>query len=67
MGRWTRAIIHGVSVSILMVAGIILVRGFLHSWEELAQPDFWIEKAVIFGIMAVLMTLFYWRVSRPQS
>jgi hypothetical protein len=49
MKRWKRAVLHGVLVSILMVAGIILVRGFFHSWEELREPDFWVEKAVIFN------------------
>jgi hypothetical protein len=51
----------------MMVVAIVLVRGFFHSWDELRQADFWVEKVVIFGIVAVIMTLFYWRVSRPQS
>jgi hypothetical protein len=67
MSRLQRAVINGVSVGVLMVVAIVLVRGLFHGWDELREPGFWVEKAILFAIVVAVFTLFYWRTSRPKS
>jgi hypothetical protein len=59
MNPWAAAARRALLVSFFMVVCVVLVRGFLHSWAELSQTDFWVEKAVLFGVAALVMTLVY--------
>jgi hypothetical protein len=42
--------------SALGVAAIIVVHGLGHGWGELSEPGYWVEKAGIFVVMAVVIT-----------
>jgi hypothetical protein len=44
--------------SALGVAAIIVVHGLSHGWGELSEPGYWVEKAGIFVVMAVVIAAF---------
>ena len=52
-----RAILYGLLLGLLTVVTIIVVHGIRHGWDELSEPGYWVEKAVIFVIMAVVFAV----------
>lgn len=56
MTVWKRAVIQGVSKALVAVVVFVLFRGFSHGWDQLSRPDFWFEYAVVFLVLALLIT-----------
>jgi hypothetical protein len=52
------AILYGLLLGALTVVVIIVVHGLRHGWGELTEPGYWVEKAVIFVIMAAVFAAF---------
>jgi len=42
----------------LTTVAIIVVHGIRRGWDELSEPGYWVEKAVIFVIMTVVFAAF---------
>ncbi len=54
----SRAILYGLKLGALTVLAIIVVHGLRKGWDELSETGYWVEKAVLFVIMAVVFAVF---------
>jgi hypothetical protein len=49
--------VYGLEMGALTVLAIIVVHGLRKGWDELAEPGYWIEKAIILVIMTVVFAV----------
>jgi hypothetical protein len=65
--RWLAAIVRACTISVLIVAAIVIVHALRHGWESVNQPGDWIEKGILFVIFAAVYTVFFGILDRRSA
>ncbi len=65
--RWLPAALRACSLSLSTVALIVIVQALRHGWENVSQPGDWIEKGVIFLVLAAFFTVTGVRRSKARA
>jgi hypothetical protein len=58
MHTWVRTVLYGLLTCAFVVAVLVVGQGFRQGWDQLSDTGYWINKAVVFAIVAVLYTAF---------
>jgi hypothetical protein len=68
MRPWVRTVLYGFLTCAFVVAVLVVWQGFRREWAQLSEPGYWVDKAVVLAIVAVLYAVSTaFRRSRPVA